>query len=381
MTEDTVARVDFAGIQALSSRAAGYSVASKCLEVQAAAEARDPSLKTDSGVRLHDDAWSWYQGALGEMRVGEMLRALGPEWFVRHAVPIGASTKDVDHLVTGPGGVFSINTKHHAGASIWVGDFAIRVNNFDDHYGSQSARDGADVAKRLTAKTGFDVAVTPTLAFLDPKSISDKSSAGKRRVSAVDASRLVAWLRSQPRAFSDTELALIKIAAEEPETWHVDPRAADTLRVMQRFERLVAQVGSPAPPAKAPAANGTPSPSKKRSASPTRSRSRASSSSRAPYRAPDRGSNRAPYRQTKRTKKGKTVTIGDLLAVWFPVGLVVAGILLLRHFANQPCTTPMSCFIPTLYAGLKPMLVLAAAAFIGFGMVSTLVWIIRRARR
>ncbi|WP_349897661.1 hypothetical protein [Parafrigoribacterium soli] len=88
MADDVAARLDFAGIQALSSRAAGYAVAAKCLEVQAEAEARDPSLKTRAGVRLHDDAWSWYVGALGEIEVAEMLKQLGPDWFVRHAVPI-----------------------------------------------------------------------------------------------------------------------------------------------------------------------------------------------------------------------------------------------------------------------------------------------------
>jgi len=85
-------QADFAGIQALGSRAAGYAVAQKCLEVQAAAEERDPSLKTEKRVILHDDARSWFVGALGEMEVGRMLSALGAEWFVRHAVPIGAGT-------------------------------------------------------------------------------------------------------------------------------------------------------------------------------------------------------------------------------------------------------------------------------------------------
>ncbi|AWB88444.1 hypothetical protein C2138_01780 [Salinibacterium hongtaonis] len=57
----------------------------------------------------------------------------------------------------------------------------------------------------------------------------------------------MAWLVTQPAQLSDSELELIKLAAEEPETWHVDARAADTLRVMQRFERLMGQVGpSPA---------------------------------------------------------------------------------------------------------------------------------------
>jgi hypothetical protein len=380
MTDDTASRADFAGIHALSSRAAGYSVAAKCLEVQAEAERVDPSLRTDDGVTLHPDARSWFTGAVGEMRVGKMLEALGPEWFVRHAVPIGARTKDVDHLVIGPGGVFSINTKHHAGASIWVGDHAIRVNNFDDHYGNQSARDGADVARRLTAKTGFPVVVTPTLAFLDPKSITDRSSAAERRISAVEASRLVAWLRSRPRAYSDTELALIKIAAEEPETWHVDPRAADTLRVMHRFERLVAQVGTPAPPVTASTAGENRGVRGKRAASVAPSRSRAASGSRSPYRAPDRGPNRTPRRPTRPTPKGKKATIRDVVGLWFTIALAVAGVLVFRHFANQPCTSPIGCFVPMFYVVLKPMLVFGTAAFVGFGALATLVWMVRRAR-
>jgi len=42
LAEDAAAHVDFAGIHALSLRAAGYAVATKCLQVQAYAETRDP---------------------------------------------------------------------------------------------------------------------------------------------------------------------------------------------------------------------------------------------------------------------------------------------------------------------------------------------------
>jgi len=61
--------VDFAGIDALLSRAPGYSVAAKCLEVQNAAEALNPSLRTGNKVTLADDAWSWYTGAIGDIAV------------------------------------------------------------------------------------------------------------------------------------------------------------------------------------------------------------------------------------------------------------------------------------------------------------------------
>src|SRR5690554_2915409 len=166
-------RADFAGIQALSSRGAGYAVAEKCLQVQADAEARDPSLNSPGGVRLHEDAWSWYVGALGEIEVGKMLESLGPEWFVRHAVPIGAGTKDVDHLVIGPGGVFAINTKHHDGASVWVGDYVVRINGVNQHHAKQAQKDGLDVSRRLSGKLGFAVTVSPVVALLNARSIKD----------------------------------------------------------------------------------------------------------------------------------------------------------------------------------------------------------------
>jgi hypothetical protein len=172
-------RVDFAGIDALLSRSAGYSVATECLRVQSAAEDLDPSLRTANKVTLAPEAWSWYTGAIGEIAVGKILAALGPAWFVRHAVPIRTGTKDVDHLVIGPGGVFAINTKHHAGASIWIGDHVIRVNRSNTGHLRDAVRDRDDVARRLAEKTRFDVPVTAVLALFDPGSIKDGSDPAK----------------------------------------------------------------------------------------------------------------------------------------------------------------------------------------------------------
>jgi hypothetical protein len=344
--DDVEARVDFAGIQALSSREAGYAVALKCLQVQADAEARDPLLRTAQRVVLHEDAWPWYAGALGEIEVGEMLKALGPEWFARHSVPIGAGTKDVDHLVIGPGGVFAINTKHHRGASIWVGDYVLRVNNANTPHLKIAQSDTRDVARRLANKVGFPVPATSVIAVLNANSIVDRRAPDNRPVSVVDAKRLTAWLVAKPRQLNDTKLALIKLAAEEPETWHIDPRAADTLRVMQRFDRLAAQVATPSAPTRSPRR----------------------------IRATPR---RAPARNTERRRE----TSGDLLKLWFAVGLVILAIIILRGVANQPCTSPISCVIPPLYLAMKPLLVLIAIAAIGTGAIGTLVWLVRRVSR
>lgn len=351
---------DFAGILALSSRSAGYAVAEKCLQVQADAEARDPSLRSASGVRLHDDAWSWYVGALGEIEVGKMLKELGPEWFVRHAVPIGAGTKDVDHLVIGPAGVFAINTKHHDGAAVWVGDHVVRINGVNQHHVKQAEKDGLDVHRRLSGKLGLPVTVTPVVALLNAKSIKDGRAVDNRQVEVLDASQLVAWLSAQGRRVGTAELDLIKLAAEEPETWHVDPRAADTLRVLQRFERLVTNVGTL--PVRATA---TPS-----------ARVQAARSPRVM---------RSPSRQRQRNKATSTssrggVSLGDLLKLWFGVGVALVAILIFRDVANQPCASPVGCLLPSLYAGLQPLLTLAVPALIGVGVLGSLMWLIRTLR-
>lgn len=344
LPEAEVVRVDFAGISALSSRPAGYAVAAKCLQVQAEAERSDPSLASSARTRLHPDAWSWFQGALGEIEVGRLLDGLGPEWFVRHSVPIGADTKDVDHLVIGPGGIFAINTKHHAGASVWVGDYVLRLNNANTRHLRAAAGDGHDVARRLAVKTGFPVPVRPVIAVLNARSITDRRDPQHRTPAVVDASSLVHWLRSRSTQLSPTQLDLVKLAAEEPSTWHVDPHAADTFRVMQRFERLAARVHV-----------DTVSQPPRVTSTPTRPR---------PARKPPQ----------KRPSGGRG---GILLLPWIQAAAVIGAILIVRAFANEPCTSPTACLLPPLYLAWKPLLILLAVAVVLRAAIAT----VRRARR
>jgi hypothetical protein len=350
-------RTDCAGIQALSSRGPGYAVAKKCLQVQADAEANDPSLKTPDGVRLHPDAWSWYAGALGEIEVGRMLAAVGTEWFVRHSIPIGAETTDVDHLVIGPGGVFAINTKHHRGASIWIGDHVLRVNNSNTAYLNIAQGEGIDVARRLERRTDFPITVTPVIAVLNARSILDRRAPDNRQVKVVDATRLVEWLLAQPAVLDEAHLGLIKLAAEKPGTWHIDPHAADTLRVMQRFERLAAEVGTPRAPTAATATSDYPAESRTSSRPTTRTSARS------------------------RTPTKPKLAVGDLFKFWLAIGVILAAIFIFRAYADQPCTTATACLAPTFYVALKPLLVFGGVITLSLGLFVTLRWVARNTHR
>ncbi|MFE1907420.1 nuclease-related domain-containing protein, partial [Streptomyces gardneri] len=84
-------------------------------------------------LRRSSDWDSWYTGLEGERRVGRELKRLAPlGWRALHGIQ-KSSGGDIDHLLIGPGGVFSINTKTHRGASVWVGDAMVKVNGGKPH--------------------------------------------------------------------------------------------------------------------------------------------------------------------------------------------------------------------------------------------------------
>jgi Nuclease-related domain len=55
----------------------------------------------------------WARGAAGERKVGATLEGLGPGWHVLHDIYLGRG--NIDHIVVGPGGVYTVETKSHRG--------------------------------------------------------------------------------------------------------------------------------------------------------------------------------------------------------------------------------------------------------------------------
>src|SRR3954464_10379487 len=70
-----------------------------------------------AGEPVTADPRPWDEGAKGQEEVGlELLRLPAGEWLVLHDIPVGHHGANIDHLVVGPGGVFSLNTKRLGGA-------------------------------------------------------------------------------------------------------------------------------------------------------------------------------------------------------------------------------------------------------------------------
>lgn len=133
-----------------------------------AARGPSPAQRAWSKVLRRSSEWdSWYTGLEGERRVGRELRRLSVYgWRVLHGVP-KSNGGDIDHLLIGPGGVFSINTKHHSGASVWIGDEMAKVNGGPPvPYVASSKAEAAYAQAVLGRHCEFAVPVEPVLVFV-----------------------------------------------------------------------------------------------------------------------------------------------------------------------------------------------------------------------
>ncbi|MGV8883981.1 MAG: nuclease-related domain-containing protein [Microbacteriaceae bacterium] len=220
----------------LLTRPAGYEVARACLAQQSERPARSSVQRLFGIDPMHPDAVSWFQGTLGEIRVGRVLAKLGPEWTVVHSVPIGTRGSDIDHILVGPAGVFTINTKRHRGKKVWVGDRRILVaGQKTDHL--RNARYEAERAAGIISRSLGDVVpVTALLVIVDSAGITVKSRPDG--VSVLTDGELLRWLTRRKITLDRDATARLSRIATDSRTWGAAVAADVDAGVMSSFESL-----------------------------------------------------------------------------------------------------------------------------------------------
>lgn len=222
----------------LHVRGPAYAVMTECLRIQA--DARHQSrLAAFLGLNpLLPDARSWYRGALGELHVAKLLKRLPAGWIVLHAVPVGSGTSDIDHVIIGPGGVFTVNTKNHSGQRVWVGGEQLLVNGHRTNHIRDARYEASRATRLLSSGVGDSADVTPVIAIVDPGSLSF-SRTRPHGILVVASSQLErTLLRCEPH-LSDAAITALVARAEQRGTWHTDASVLDdTLRHEARLTRL-----------------------------------------------------------------------------------------------------------------------------------------------
>jgi hypothetical protein len=226
------------------ARVPAAAVISACLSAQASVPSRSALAKLFGRSPLSTDSRPWYLGALGERRVAKRLDALGADWTVLHSVPIGEHGSDIDHVVVGPSGLFTINSKLHQNARVWVGSRRLLVNGHPTDHLRNARFESQRVARLMTTATGVATTVTPIIAIVGARDITFTERPAD--VVVLRDADLTWWLKRRPPALDPGDREPLASAVTQPETWMRQPAAsaAEDVTAFDALHREVKQARS-----------------------------------------------------------------------------------------------------------------------------------------
>jgi hypothetical protein len=170
---------------------------------------------------MKTDERAWRVGAGGEETVGAKLEKLRKHgWHVIHSVPVGSRGSDIDHVVIGWGGVFTLNTKTHPGKRIWVSPRQVRVDGHSVPYLRNSRHEAERATQLLTQACGRPVFVKPALVFLTGSLVPDVTI--KQRpddVLILDRMDIPDVFKRAPRRLDQDVVETIFEVARRSTTW------------------------------------------------------------------------------------------------------------------------------------------------------------------
>ena len=198
----------------LAANAAGAAAWAKRNEINAQAPVLNLVARL---LAVQTEERNWRIGAKGEEMVGRESAKLGDAWRVLHAVPLGNRGRDIDHLLIGPPGVFTVNTKRRPLAKVWVGERTVRVNGHRTDYLPKSRDERDRSATLLTKACGFDVPVRSALVFVGLSDFTVKTPPDD--VIVTTCRQLVKRLRSEPTMLTPDHIEYLYAHARRSVTW------------------------------------------------------------------------------------------------------------------------------------------------------------------
>ena len=196
----------------------------------AGAEARDRALAARDAapvktvfarvLGVHTNERAWRIGADGEEKVAAQLAKVAkkdPRWRFLHAVPVGTRGSDIDHIIIGPGGVFTANAKHHPGAKIWVGGSTFMVNGVKQPYIRNARHEAQRAAGLLSDACGFPVFVEGLIVTVNASDIVVKAQ--PEGVFVTPRMQVAKWLLRHGEVLTPETIDAIYEVARRSTTW------------------------------------------------------------------------------------------------------------------------------------------------------------------
>jgi hypothetical protein len=201
----------------LATNGAGAAAREQAMSAKDAAPVRTFFARA---LGVHTEERAWRIGADGEEKVAAQLAKVikkDPRWRVIHAIPVGSRGTDIDHLMIGPGGVFTINTKHHPGAKIWVGGSTFLVDGHKQPYVRNSRHEASRASDLLADGCGFPVSVEGVIVTVNADDVVIKTQ--PEGVSVLPRMQVTRWLLRHGAVMDTDTIEAVYEVARRSTTW------------------------------------------------------------------------------------------------------------------------------------------------------------------
>jgi hypothetical protein len=159
----------------------------------------------------------WDAGAEGERLTGKELQKLPTGWEVLHSVPVGGNGADIDHVIIGPSGVFTANTKHHPKRHLMNTADGLFVDSEPVDYVTKSLIE-TERATRLLTRAARNPTVTRPLIVVTCATLTHHPMK-QQAVPVLLTTELTGWLLTQPTLLLPAHVAYLYAVARNRNTW------------------------------------------------------------------------------------------------------------------------------------------------------------------
>lgn len=167
----------------------------------------------------------YVKGTHGELTAGEALNKLYKSgWGILHSIPVYDSAADIDHLLIGPGGVWTVNAKAHPAQHVIIDGDTIRIGRTKVDYVNAARREAAMVESVL-ADHDCRVSATPAIILDMPKRTTVHAIRAPVGVRIMFLPQAIQAIRGSTDALSPREVAEIFDVARRLSTWETQTNA------------------------------------------------------------------------------------------------------------------------------------------------------------
>jgi len=171
--------------------------------------------------------------AAGDVSIARELERLGSGWRVLHTIPSADSAHAIDHLVIGPGGVYTVNSRNRADNTVWLGGDTLMVDGERVHHRRDSLADATFASGVLSDAVGFDVPVGGVVVIVGDRRFDVRCQPDDGSVRVTTPRSCVRWLRHLPVEWTDYGVERIFEAARRSTTWMTPVAVAEVADVVE----------------------------------------------------------------------------------------------------------------------------------------------------